>query len=210
MPVCLWLPLTTPFAPLTPLPQQLWEEMRREGCRPNVVTYNALIGACAQGEADAKKTGGPCPLVCSQGGHCRPCVRPRGHCKAQLCAHARVCMRHAQCFLQCLALPRGVSASQCALLIGVAAIPPAIPPALASAAAGMWAKAAEAFEAMLASGCRPDAVTHSVLISAYERGGQWRRCLQVRGRCRAAAVGVYRLPVLVFVWLSPHGRGSTA
>lgn len=42
----------------------------------------------------------------------------------------------------------------------------------------MWAKAAEAFEAMLASGCRPDAVTHSVLISAYERGGQWRRCLQ--------------------------------
>lgn len=55
MPVCLWLPLTTPFAPLTPLPQQLWEEMRREGCRPNVVTYNALIGACAQGEALTQK-----------------------------------------------------------------------------------------------------------------------------------------------------------
>lgn len=28
---------------------QLWDEMRREGCRPNVVTYNGLIGACAQG-----------------------------------------------------------------------------------------------------------------------------------------------------------------
>lgn len=42
----------------------------------------------------------------------------------------------------------------------------------------MWAKAAEVFDAMQASGCRPDAVTFSVLISAYERGGQWRRCLQ--------------------------------
>ena len=44
----------------------------------------------------------------------------------------------------------------------------------------MWAKAAEAFDSMAASGVRPDAVTFSVLISAYERGGQWRRCLQVR------------------------------
>ena len=42
----------------------------------------------------------------------------------------------------------------------------------------MWAKAAEVFDSMLSSGCRPDAVTFSVLIAAYERGGQWRRCLQ--------------------------------
>ena len=45
-------------------------------------------------------------------------------------------------------------------------------------AAGLWHKAAELFDAMFASGCRPDAVTYSVLIGAYERGGQWQRALQ--------------------------------
>lgn len=30
---------------------QLWGEMRAEGCRPNVVTFNALLGACAHGAA---------------------------------------------------------------------------------------------------------------------------------------------------------------
>ena len=28
---------------------QLLEEMRREGCNPNVISYNSLITACAQG-----------------------------------------------------------------------------------------------------------------------------------------------------------------
>ena len=31
---------------------------------------------------------------------------------------------------------------------------------------------------MHGGGCRPDAVTYSVLVAAYERGGQWRRALQ--------------------------------
>ena len=29
-------------------------------------------------------------------------------------------------------------------------------------------------------GCSPDVVTYTALISAFERGGQWRRALQVR------------------------------
>jgi hypothetical protein len=35
---------------------------------------------------------------------------------------------------------------------------------------------------MVSHGCRPDAVTFSVLVAAYERGGQWGKALQV-GRC---------------------------
>ena len=33
------------------MPAQLFERMLREECRPNVVTYNSLIGACGQGGA---------------------------------------------------------------------------------------------------------------------------------------------------------------
>lgn len=29
-------------------------------------------------------------------------------------------------------------------------------------------------------GCEPDVVTYTALINAYEKGGQWRRALQVR------------------------------
>ena len=39
---------------------------------------------------------------------------------------------------------------------------------------------------MVAAGCRPDAVTYSVLVAAFERGGQWQRALQVRARADAA------------------------
>lgn len=41
-------------------------------------------------------------------------------------------------------------------------------------------KATGVFEHMVSSGCRPDAVTFSVLIAAYERGGMWGKALQVR------------------------------
>lgn len=44
------------IASLPSLPALQWElalelfrEMHAEGCRPNVVTYNSLIAACAQG-----------------------------------------------------------------------------------------------------------------------------------------------------------------
>ncbi len=44
--------------------------------------------------------------------------------------------------------------------------------------AGMqWRKAAEVFEKMHGQGCIPDVVTYTALISAYEKGGQWRRAL---------------------------------
>ncbi len=37
-----------------------------------------------------------------------------------------------------------------------------------------WEKASEVFEQMKYQGCRPDVVTYTALIGAYERGGQWR------------------------------------
>ncbi len=47
-------------------------------------------------------------------------------------------------------------------------------------AAGQWKPAQEVFEQMLPCGCKPDAVTYGILISAYERGGQWCRAIQAR------------------------------
>ena len=41
----------SPACPVAPLIAQLFERMLREECRPNVVTYNSLIGACGQGGA---------------------------------------------------------------------------------------------------------------------------------------------------------------
>lgn len=35
------------------------------------------------------------------------------------------------------------------------------------------------FLVLQAEGCRPDSVTYSALISAYEKGGQWRKALEV-------------------------------
>lgn len=35
----------------------LFSEMHREGCKPNVVTYNSLIAACAQGAQPSAKLG---------------------------------------------------------------------------------------------------------------------------------------------------------
>lgn len=42
---------------------QLFEEMRGEGCVPNVISYNSLITACAQGAARGGGGGG-CVVVC--------------------------------------------------------------------------------------------------------------------------------------------------
>jgi pentatricopeptide repeat protein len=42
-----------------------------------------------------------------------------------------------------------------------------------------WSKAAEVFEQMQGSGCKPDVVTYTALVSAYERGGQWVKALEV-------------------------------
>jgi pentatricopeptide repeat domain-containing protein 1 len=46
-----------------------------------------------------------------------------------------------------------------------------------SCAGAQWEKAAEVFAKMQRQGCRPDVVTYTALIQAYERGGQWRRAL---------------------------------
>jgi uncharacterized protein HemY len=47
-------------------------------------------------------------------------------------------------------------------------------------AAGQWKAAQDVFEQMLPCGCKPDAVTYGILITAYDRAGQWCRALQVR------------------------------
>lgn len=42
---------------------------------------------------------------------------------------------------------------------------------------GQWRHAADIFAQMQAAGCRPDVVTYTALIAAYERGGKWLRAL---------------------------------
>ena len=39
--------------------------------------------------------------------------------------------------------------------------------------------AGEIFEQMQAANCKPDFITFTALVSAYEKGGQWMRALQV-------------------------------
>ena len=60
-------------------------------------------------------------------------------------------------------------------------------------AAGQWKPAQDVFEQMLPCGCKPDAVTYGLLISAYDRGNQWCRAVQVgagaRTRCRGCERG---------------------
>lgn len=47
-------PPRPPPQPQTPAPAQLFDEMQQEGCVPNVISYNSLITACAQGESGAR------------------------------------------------------------------------------------------------------------------------------------------------------------
>lgn len=47
-------------------------------------------------------------------------------------------------------------------------------------AGGQWKPAQDVFEQMPACGCKPDAVSYAILISAFDRGNQWCRALQVR------------------------------
>jgi len=42
---------------------------------------------------------------------------------------------------------------------------------------GHWEDAERCFQQMLSQGCSPDGITYSALITAFERGGQWRRAL---------------------------------
>lgn len=46
-------------------------------------------------------------------------------------------------------------------------------------AAGQWAAALGVVERMEARGCRRDAATYSLLLTALDKGHQWRRALQV-------------------------------
>jgi len=43
--------------------------------------------------------------------------------------------------------------------------------------------AGDIFEQMQAANCKPDFITFTALVSAYEKGGQWMRALQVRCGC---------------------------
>lgn len=46
-------------------------------------------------------------------------------------------------------------------------------------AGNQWERAAEIFDTMKLRGCRPDIVTFTMLIGAYEKAGQWRPALKV-------------------------------
>ena len=56
--------------------------------------------------------------------------------------------------------------------------------------AGQWAAALGVVERMEARGCRRDAATYSLLLTALDKGHQWRRALQVR-----------------FYWIGPRQDG---
>lgn len=45
-------------------------------------------------------------------------------------------------------------------------------------AGSQWEKASEVFDHMRYHNCRPDTVTYSALIGAYEKGGQWLRAVK--------------------------------
>jgi pentatricopeptide repeat domain-containing protein 1 len=60
-------------------------------------------------------------------------------------------------------------------------------------AGAQWQKAREVFEQMHGQGCSPDVVTYTALISAFEKGGQWRLALEVRPGL-AWPPGVWGLP----------------
>ena len=134
----------------------LWAEMRREGCRPNVVTYNALLGACAHGESARRRASTAAAVAAVATAWTHAARAPT----------ARQLRRTRPAPTDPAARPR--------------------PPRRPCRAAGSWAQAAEVWDSLLASGVRPDAVTHSLLVSAYERGGQWRRCLQAFERMQQA------------------------
>ena len=48
-----------------------------------------------------------------------------------------------------------------------------------------WEDAERCFQQMLAQGCTPDGITYSALITAFERGGQWRRALSAYAQMTA-------------------------
>ena len=151
---------------------ELFQEMLREQCSPNTVTYNSLITALAQGERQTRGWAG---------GTGRGCVAWR-----RLSAWRAAVMG--------LPAPRPCSHT----------VLPGAPGPRANAGA-QWQKASDVFEQMQGQGCNPDVVTYTALISALEKGGQWRLALEVsRAGCccccalrLAASADAHKL----WVWL---------
>ena len=184
---------------------ELFQEMLREQCSPNTVTFNSLITALAQGKCGAARR------------------RARGRQPRGACACRAARLRRA---------PAAVPASPPVAMRSMPARLHARPPDRAPAGA-QWQKASEVFEQMLQQGCNPDVVTcvgwrracsgdaagvawrcrrrrrrrcwccctthvaccsplpppapprppccsYTALISAFEKGGQWRLALEVR------------------------------
>jgi pentatricopeptide repeat protein len=57
---------------------------------------------------------------------------------------------------------------------------------------------------MRGRGCVPDVVTYTALISAYEKGGQWRRALGAYEAMRAAKCKPGAMRFLQFRCVSPY------
>lgn len=45
--------------------------------------------------------------------------------------------------------------------------------------AGKWEKASEIFERMKIQNCKPDSMTYTALLHAFEKGGQWHRAVRI-------------------------------
>jgi pentatricopeptide repeat domain-containing protein 1 len=170
---------------------ELFGRMTAEGCVPNVITYNSLITACGQVRAPG------------------PRLRPG---RAGTCGRGAAAPATGR-----LALGFGVSAQALnskALKPGARAgraegaalqnrpRPPApqlTPRARTLAPApprqgAQWEHAADIFSRMQRSGCRPDVVTYTALIGAYERGGEWLRALEAFRLVRGARPGAGGAP----------------
>jgi pentatricopeptide repeat protein len=71
-------------------------------------------------------------------------------------------------------------------------------------------KALEIFEQMKREGVKPTVVTYSALISAAEKGQQWKLALEVLEEMKAAGHGANVIGKLVPTYLFVHGHFSFA
>lgn len=85
--------------------------------------------------------------------------------------HAFACVGYSYNYLMIFGLLDAVTGSGFGIVLNLVCF-------LLDAQGCQWEKASEVFAQMQQSGCRPDVVTYTALIGAYEQGGQWLKALQ--------------------------------
>jgi pentatricopeptide repeat protein len=162
---------------------ELFGRMTSEGCAPNVITYNSLITACGQVRASPQPASRPSPPS--------PRATPRSLPMPAHCPCCSIPSPRARAFLRRAFLrPAPFQPS-------IPNAPPKQPPQGAQ-----WQHAADIFAQMQRGGCRPDVVTYTALIGAYERGGEWLRALETFRLVRGPSGGA----ALLGAWRSGPGR----